>query len=202
MTMDKQAVRARIIDITSGLIAAHGLEGFKIRDVAKEAGVSVGSVYNLFGDADGLLRVVNTRLLDALGEAGEAGVAEIERNNISGVRERLLLLSRVYFDFVNENQTAWSALLTYNRSIANVETPKWYLDRMELLFDIIAGVLRDTRLAEDETQLVTGARALWSSVHGIVTHAYRGQDDALSHSNTWAQIDLLISTFVSGLERP
>jgi len=43
------------------------------------------------------------------------------------------------------------------------------------------------------------ARALWASVHGIVTLSYIGQarDDAFSR--TWKQIDALVGLAVDGL---
>ncbi|MEL6436525.1 MAG: TetR/AcrR family transcriptional regulator [Pseudomonadota bacterium] len=201
MAINKEEARRAILDITSRLLADGGLEAVRIRDIAKQAKVSVGSVYNIFGDVDDLLRACNTHLLDGLGAAGSLAIAEAQANGVTDVRERLLLLSRVYHDFVDEHATAWNAMLSFNRAVATNETPDWYIVRQEMLFDIITEVLRDTSLAEDEAKLNLAARALWSSVHGIVTNAYRGVDDNRLSSSTWEQIDLLVTTFVRGIER-
>ena len=44
-----------MIEIARGSIAANGLRSLKVRDVAEAADCSIGSVYNEFGDFDGLI---------------------------------------------------------------------------------------------------------------------------------------------------
>ncbi|MEM1377235.1 MAG: TetR/AcrR family transcriptional regulator [Pseudomonadota bacterium] len=200
MAINKDEARKAILEITSRLLAEGGLDAVRIREIAKEAGVSIGSVYNIFGDVDDLLRECNMRLLDELGTVGAAATAELQAKQVTDVRERLLALSRVYHEFVEDHAVAWNAMLSFNRAVAVRETPEWYLVRQEMLFDIITNVLRDTALADDEEQVTLAARALWSSVHGIVTNAYRGADDEALRANTWAQIDILVTTFVRGID--
>src|SRR5438034_4279125 len=58
--------RHLMIEIARGLIAANGLRSLKVRDVADAAGCSIGSVYNEFGDFDGLILTVNRQTMQAL----------------------------------------------------------------------------------------------------------------------------------------
>lgn len=53
-----QRTRATILGAARRRIAADGLRGASIADVADDAGVSVGTVYRYFGNKDGLLREV------------------------------------------------------------------------------------------------------------------------------------------------
>ena len=63
-----------MIETARGLIAANGLRSLKVRDVAEAADCSIGSVYNEFGDFDGLILTVNRETVGAL-TARLAGVA-------------------------------------------------------------------------------------------------------------------------------
>ncbi len=201
MALDHDKATADALAITERILASDGLEGFSARKVAREAGISVGTLYNLFGDTDTLIRQANIRLLDRLAIAGATALSEIAGGEMLDVRARLLKLAHVYAGFVEENRTAWGSLLAFNRAIAGRDTPDWYRARQETLFAIIADVLSETPLGRDREKLVTAARALWSSVHGIVTNAYRGVDDNRLDQSTWDQIDLLVTMFVRGVER-
>src|SRR5215472_1797351 len=58
--------RALIVAIARGLIASKGLRSLKVRDIAEAAGCSIGSVYNEFGDFDGVILTVNRETVQAL----------------------------------------------------------------------------------------------------------------------------------------
>ncbi len=202
MTLNKEEVRERALEIAARLMAAEGSEGLKARAVAKEAGVSVGTLYNIFGDLDDLQRLVNMRLLGELGRHSEAAMRDMRARGVTGVRERLVGLARAYFDFVRAHATQWQALLAFNNRIPLADQPDWYAARFDLLFEIIEEVLRDTPLDANRTQRDVAARAIWASVHGIVTTGYarRGRMTNEGAEEIWRQIDLLLSVFVRGLE--
>src|SRR3954467_2230863 len=62
----KSRRRLQIVEIARGIIAAKGLKSLKVRDVADAASCSVGSVYNEFGDFDGVILTVNRETVNAL----------------------------------------------------------------------------------------------------------------------------------------
>jgi AcrR family transcriptional regulator len=47
--------RQRILDETKKLIGEVGLDGFTLRDLGRSAGVSVTTIYNIFGDKEGVI---------------------------------------------------------------------------------------------------------------------------------------------------
>ena len=47
--------RQRILDETKKLIGEDGLDGFTLRDLGQRAGVSVTTIYNVFGDKEGVI---------------------------------------------------------------------------------------------------------------------------------------------------
>src|SRR5258707_381817 len=62
--------RLLMLEIARGIIAAKGLRALKVRDVAEAADCSIGSVYNEFGDFDGLILTVNSETVQTLAARG------------------------------------------------------------------------------------------------------------------------------------
>ena len=141
------------------------------------------------------------RLLDRLGAAGRSAMAALQARKVVDPRLRLLALARAYLDFVVAHPGSWTALLAFNRRRPARRDPDAYEARLDTLFDIIAGVLAEGGFALDERRRRIAARALWSSVHGIVTSGYASRSGHAHRQEIWEQIDLLVSIFVAGLER-
>src|SRR5215510_6658086 len=88
--------RALMLAIARGIIAAKGLRALKVRDVADAADCSIGSVYNEFGDFDGLILTVNRETVEAL----TARLLEVPSDD--PVRQ-LHGLAATYLDFFMEH---------------------------------------------------------------------------------------------------
>ena len=54
----REAVRASILDAAEELIAAKGLHGAGLAQIAKKAGIAVGTLYNYFEDRDAMVRAL------------------------------------------------------------------------------------------------------------------------------------------------
>jgi AcrR family transcriptional regulator len=54
----REAVRAEILDAAEELIATRGLHGSPLAQIARRAGVAVGTLYNYFADRDALIRAL------------------------------------------------------------------------------------------------------------------------------------------------
>lgn len=201
MALDKEEISERVLVIAERLIDAGGAAELKARTIAGEAGIAVGSIYNLFGDLDGLHRAVNVRLLDRLGEAGMSAMRDLGARGVEDPVLRLLALARAYLDFVQAHPGSWPALLAFNRRRAGQPEPGAYTARLDTLFAIIAQVLADAGFDLDDRTRLTAARTLWSSVHGIVTSGYVSRAREGREREIWSQIELLVTTFIRGLQR-
>ncbi|HWD69028.1 MAG TPA: helix-turn-helix domain-containing protein, partial [Solirubrobacteraceae bacterium] len=58
----------RVLDAAHGLLEENGFEGFTVQEVAARANVSVGAIYERFGNKESLLRTVHARLMDMMAE--------------------------------------------------------------------------------------------------------------------------------------
>jgi len=82
----------RVLDAAHGLLEENGFEGFTVQEVAARANVSVGAIYERFGNKETLLRTVHARLMDTMAEF-DSGEAVVEPSNAREVIE--LLVRRV-----------------------------------------------------------------------------------------------------------
>ena len=75
----RRATRAAILDAAERVYAEHGLEGGRMEQVAEAAGVSVGTLYNYFGDRKELVKSLledrRAELLRRVDDALEAAPA-------------------------------------------------------------------------------------------------------------------------------
>lgn len=83
-------LRAALLDAADALLAAHGVQGLTLREVARAAGVSHGAPYHHFTSLDDLLAAVAERGFSVLGDAVAEAVA------VADPRERLLGVTSAY----------------------------------------------------------------------------------------------------------
>ena len=135
-------------------IEAQGLAGLSARGLAGAVGISVGTVYNLFGDLDGVVRAVNLTTLEELHGVLKGALDRAGHR----VEDRLTAMANAYLDHARDHAARWQALFQYRFSTAGAD-PR--IDAAEerlfaLLRRAAAGHARDDAL-----------RALWAAVHGV-----------------------------------
>ncbi len=157
-------LRDLLIDIAEKQIEVHGITAIKARALAQQANCSVGAIYNVFGDLEGIIVAVNSR---TFGKLGCHVAAALQDKGDLPATERLIIMSYAYLDYASEHPRLWRALFDVRMS-TDMEVPNWYLDELGQLFDHIDGPVRECfpDLDTDDVRLMT--RALFSSVHGIV----------------------------------
>lgn len=201
---DKTALKRQALDYAKEALAKGGPGAVKARDVAATLGVSVGTVYNLFGDLDTLLFAANAEVYDNLYALVDQAAREAKASGAS-FEDQLLALAAAYLDFVANVPELWAGVLTFNRR-HKAEPPDWYKAREHQLFDVI----RRTVLYADEfaqadkgggdKELPIAAEALWGAVHGIVTVS-TGQNKLIaSRDDVWSQISLVVRALSSAIQ--
>lgn len=194
------SVQKAVIDSVERLIAANGLDAVKARAIAGDAKISVGSVYNMFGDMDGLIRRANARTYDALLTVVSTALKEARAAKKS-LREELMDLSLAYLDFVATHQKSWLAVLTFNRRQTDVP-PNWYLAKELALLQVIEEAIGDFPITQDDEFRHNTARAMWASVHGIVTIAVGDGFIMQGLEKVKEQINVIVTGMSYYLEHP
>lgn len=187
-------VRKQALQAAGELLAERGLKGMQARTIAARAGLSVGSIYKLFGDIDDLIRELNLETYRAL---AVHHVSALEAAGLADDRvvERLMVLARAYIEFVVTQNARWTALLSFNRRQAG-GGPRAYTDTENELFGIVESVLEPAPGFGAPDFRARAARALWASVHGIVTVALpnAAYDDPVA--DTLDQIEMIVGALI------
>jgi AcrR family transcriptional regulator len=61
----------RVLDAAHALLEENGFEGLTVQEVAARSGVSVGAIYERFGNKETLLQAVHARLMESMSAVGD-----------------------------------------------------------------------------------------------------------------------------------
>ena len=182
---------AHVLATALAIVESDGVGALTARRVARDAGIAVGSLYNLFTGLDGLVVACKEAVLgdlrDHLARAARDGVG-------LGVEERLLRLADAYVAFAEARPHAWASLFEHAAEV----DPDAVEERTRAVFQILESILADLPgLPAARRPLM--ARALWSAVHGIVYLGRRGGLGPVRHEDVPAMIRALVAPAVAGL---
>ncbi|MBV9415984.1 MAG: TetR/AcrR family transcriptional regulator [Solirubrobacterales bacterium] len=98
----------RVLGAAHALLEENGFEGFTAQEVAERSGVSVGAIYERFGNKETLLRAVHARLMESMSEANEAaGRPAASANGAAAIAVVVAGMARV----MNDNRKALRAFM-------------------------------------------------------------------------------------------
>jgi AcrR family transcriptional regulator len=161
------ALRTRLIDAAEGTIADKGLAALKARDLAREAGCAVGTIYNVFEHLDELILCVGSRTLVMLDAALSAVRSASPSGSTEAAVDDLVRLALAYLEFAATHTIRWRALFEHRMSEARA-LPAWFVEQQQMLFTHVERPLLTLLPALEGDARRTLARTLFSAVHGIV----------------------------------
>lgn len=100
-------LKALIVAAGHGLMAEQGFARFSTREVAKRIGYSVGTIYNMFENADALVLAINSRTFSLWADHLHAAL------DVAG-DDRIGALVEAYFVFAQANPNLWTAIYEHH----------------------------------------------------------------------------------------
>lgn len=193
--LTRNALREIVVARTVNILAAEGLAAIQIRRIADVSGCSVGTLYNLFGDRDGLILAANRATLSAMGAPLMAAQRAAARDDLEG---RLLALAHAYQRFALANLQRWLAVFEF-RLPEGRNLPGDYVAERSRLLGLIEDAIADA--------LPTGpartdaARALFGAVHGIVILAISNRLSQFDAGAVDREIGFIVGAAARGMVR-
>ncbi|MEX0285496.1 MAG: TetR/AcrR family transcriptional regulator [Paracoccaceae bacterium] len=175
-------LRDTLLEAATVRIARDGLGDLRARDLARDAGCSLGAIYNVFDDLHALVMAVNGQTFHDLGQAVAAAYDGTEPPV-----DRLILMAHAYLHFAEANEKLWQALFDINAP--EEELPDWYRAALAGLFRYISDPVSQIFPDLDLEGLELMTRALFSSVHGIVLLGLGNRVSGVPR----AQLEMMIS---------
>jgi AcrR family transcriptional regulator len=183
--------RALMIEIARELIALKGLRSLKVRDVAEAADCSIGSVYNEFGDFDGLILTVNRQTVQALAAQLAAVPTADPVRHLHGLAEAYLEFARTHANLLRS--------LFEHRMEDDRPFPEDILLMVMNAFALMHRPLVRLMPDRDPEEIALQARTLFSAVHGIISLGLEERMVAVPPEKLRQQVAEFVDTHLAGL---
>ena len=187
----KSRRRALILEIARGLIASKGLRSLKVRDVAEAADCSIGSVYNEFGDFDGVILTVNRETVQALTNRLIAVPKDDPVHQLHG-------LAATYLAFATEHANLLRALFEH-RMEQDRPFPEDILTMVMEAFSLMHAPLVRLMPDRDPQDVAMVSRMMFSAVHGIISLGLEERMVAVPPDSLRQQVAQFVDTHLTGL---
>jgi AcrR family transcriptional regulator len=187
----KSRRRALILAIARGLISSKGLRSLKVRDIAEAADCSIGSVYNEFGDFDGVILTVNRETVQALTARLLAVPKEDPVRQLHG-------LAATYLEFASEHANLLRSLFEH-RMEQDRPFPEdiliMVMDAFALMHEPLVRLMPD----RDPEEVALLSRMMFSAVHGIISLGLEERMVAVPPERLRQQVAQFVDTYLRGL---
>jgi len=186
-----QGLRQELIAAAERVIEAQGLGELRARDLAKAAGCSLGAIYNVFTDLDGLILEVNANTLRGI----DRTMAAIEGPD---PLDRFLGLADAYLLYAARHRRRWDALFSH-RMAAEAVLPDWFCKIQDAAFSHIEAPL--ALLCPGLAQAARGllGRSIFAAVHGMVALGLEQRVAPADLPILRAQIAMVVRAIAQGL---
>lgn len=186
-----QDLRAELLAAAERQIETRGLAHLRARDLAHQAGCSVGAIYNVFNDMDELILAVNANTLKAIDR-------EMLASEGDDPLQRLTALANAYLTYAVRNRLRWEALFSH-RMPTEAVVPQWFQDIQNAAFSRVEGPLALLRpdLASEARHLL--GRSIFAAVHGMVALGLDRRVTPMDLPVLRSQLALIVGAIASGL---
>jgi AcrR family transcriptional regulator len=176
-----------ILKIATTLAETDGLRGVGVRAIATQLGISPGTIYNVVGDIDDVILLVNAQTLRGLQTALQAEI-QARRDAMANV----FAVADAYVDFVLGNARSWSMIIEHSLASDKV-LPNWYQDELDKTINLVDRVLKP--VVSDKKERRRSVATLWASLQGLASLAASGKLSMVEQDDPHELVRLLISRF-------
>jgi AcrR family transcriptional regulator len=187
----KSRRRILMLDTARRIISAKGLIFLKVRDVAEAAHCSIGSVYNEFGDFDGLILTINRETVQRL-------TARLRAVPTADARMQLHALAQGYLEFATENANLLRSLFEH-RMENDRPFPEDILNMVMGAFALMYPPLFRLMPDRDPAEVALIARTMFSAVHGIISLGLEERMVAVPPEKLRQQLEQFVDVQLAGL---
>jgi AcrR family transcriptional regulator len=180
-----------MLDTARRIIATKGLIFLKVRDVAEAAGCSIGSVYNEFGDFDGLILTINRETIQRLTE-------KLSAISNADARAQLHELADGYHEFASQNANLLRSLFEH-RMEDDRPFPDDILNMVMEAFALMYPPLFRLMPDRDPAEVALIARTMFSAAHGIISFGLEERMVAVPADKLRQQLSQFVDAQLIGL---
>jgi len=186
--------RDRLIEVAQHVIAMRGLDALKARDLAQEAGIALGQIYNLVEDMDELILLVASRTLAQL----EAQLEAALEGRGSTAQENLIMIAVAYHHFARDHYHLWRSLFDHRLEMGK-NLPEWVRKERLRPFRFVEQSLAQLMPDATAEQIGLFTQTVFSAIHGMVSLTLNARDVGVRPQRLDEQIAFLLHLLCRGL---
>lgn len=162
--------RDRLCDVAAGLFAAHGRDGFTMRYLASQLGVSAMTPYRYFKDKDAILAAIRTRAFNKFAQALEKACAKP-----GDATRRASAAGEAYIRFALDDPTSYK--LMFDLTQDNSEYPELAKAGERARHTLTRHIhpLVDQGLLAGDPDII--GHVFWAMLHGALMLKFAGKLD-------------------------
>jgi AcrR family transcriptional regulator len=187
----KNTRRHLLLDIARREIESKGLISLKIRDIAAAADCSIGSIYNEFGDFDGLILTVNRETVQRL----DAVLAAVPDQDPVA---QLFGLAEAYLGFFTAHANLLRSLFEH-RMENDRPFPEDLLQMVMRTFELMHAPMARLLPNTDPVEVAMLARMMFSAAHGIISLGLEERMIAVPPEKLHSQVTQFVRTHLIGM---
>jgi len=150
---DTAVVRRKILHEATRLFSAKGYNGVSVREIVEAAGVTKPTLYYYFPSKEQLFKRIIIDLLEDF-----RGQLEQEVAQPGTIRERLLRICEVHFEFARRNaeqcRLAYSVYFSSERNVIDFDFNAYYMRNFEKIGEVIADGIASNELRAGNPMLM------------------------------------------------
>lgn len=180
-------LRQMALDAAREIVLEKGLQGLTTRAIAKQIDYTVGTLYQVFDNADHLIEQMNIETMNDM----HSHVMAVNFNGAVEIDLRSLV--ERYVDFTQTNGELWRAIIDHNLP-ANHQRSELYFQSVGKLLEIVEQAIAPLFGQGEEAFRKRDANLLWASLYGIT--ALASAERLARDESTTSLSDLLIETYL------
>ena len=185
-----EEIKAMVLDAAETIVIEEGFSALKARNIAREIGYTVGSIYMVFTNMADLILHINARTLDAI-------AAQLEQAQDGSAEESIETLTLTYLSYARQHFDRWRTVFDYRR-LDSAEIPGWYQEKIDSVFAPVEARFAQLTPELTDADRRRAARALWCGVHGICVLSLTEPQTKADIKEIEATIVLLVRNFMRG----
>ena len=193
--LDRDRISADALKTAEDIIAERGLGALNAREIANGTGIAVGTLYNVYGNLDGLIQRLNAHTLDRLCDRLEAEAAKAD-----GPNNQMAAMARAYIDFANEQPMVWRAVFDHQPAGGGARAD-WYTASIERIATLAITILQPKFPPDQRRVARRVATIIWSGVHGVCALAQGGNLRHVTHADPKRLAEDLVRGYLAGLDQ-
>lgn len=186
----REELKAMALKAGAEILKTQGVTALSARQIARNIGYTVGTLYNVFENFNDILFHLNAQTMQHMHQVFDQVIAE---NKSADSKKMLFALTHAYVDFAHSHASSWRLL--FEPRISDQETPEWYQREIKHLFLVVEQALLPI-FNQDHPQAKMAAKVLWASLYGICILSITGKVDSILGETARSLADSLIKNFL------